>query len=103
MRLTASPARRAGLAGLLTLSLALAACGQEGSSGGGGGTSAPSGNEGTVARQLVLGAGPECPNRPYCLPGLTSTYGLSFKEFRPFDESGGSQTKTALGRGDIGI
>jgi osmoprotectant transport system substrate-binding protein len=102
MRPTAS-FRRAGLAGLLSLSIALAGCGQEGSSGGGGGGSTPSGADGTVARELVLGAGSDCPNRPYCLPGLASKYGLSFKEFRPFDEPGGSQTKQALARGDIGI
>jgi osmoprotectant transport system substrate-binding protein len=102
---SAHSARRAGLIGLLTLAVTLAGCGQEGSSGGGGGGSTPSGGANTVASQLVLGAGPECPDRPYCLPGLMGTYGLTFKEFRPFDESGGSQTKSALGGGviDIGL
>jgi osmoprotectant transport system substrate-binding protein len=103
MRSTASPLGRAVACSLAIVSLALAGCGQEGSSGGGSGGSTPAGASNTVAGQLVLGAGPECPDRPYCLPGLRDTYGLTFKEFRPFDESGGSQTKTALGKGDIGV
>jgi osmoprotectant transport system substrate-binding protein len=103
MRLATGPLRRAGLIGSLVLSLTLAGCGQEGSSSDGNTPAGSNPGGSTVASQLVLGAGPECPDRPYCLPGLTSTYGLTFKEFRPYDESGGSQTKTALARGDIGI
>jgi osmoprotectant transport system substrate-binding protein len=33
--------------------------------------------------ELVLGAGPECPTRPFCLPGLQQTYGIHFKAFMP--------------------
>ncbi len=36
---------------------------------------------GPVASQLVLGGAPECPQRPYCLPGLRQAYGLEFARF----------------------
>ena len=55
-----------------------------------------------VANQLTLGAGPECPTRPFCLPGLESTYGLRFESFRPLD-SGGPRTMEALASGDIDV
>ncbi|MCA1646172.1 MAG: ABC transporter substrate-binding protein [Chloroflexi bacterium] len=48
-----------------------------------------------VADQLVLGGPPECPQRPFCLLGLTSTYGVKFKDFKPLD-AGGPLTVTAL-------
>lgn len=35
---------------------------------------------GTLASTFVFGSGPECPNEPYCLPGLESTYGLMFEQ-----------------------
>ena len=38
-----------------------------------------------VARELTIGGTPECPKRPYCLPGLRSVYGLEFAAFEPFD------------------
>jgi osmoprotectant transport system substrate-binding protein len=41
-----------------------------------------------IGGQLVLGAGPECPTRPYCLPGLMTTYGIHFKDFKPLDTDG---------------
>ena len=41
-----------------------------------------------IGNQLVLGAGPECPTRPFCLPGLQSTYGIHFKAFKPLDTDG---------------
>ncbi len=55
-----------------------------------------------VAGQLVFGAGPECDQRPLCLPGLKQTYGLTFKEVKKLD-SGGVLTKEALEKGDIDI
>ncbi|HEX2849952.1 MAG TPA: ABC transporter substrate-binding protein [Acidimicrobiales bacterium] len=55
-----------------------------------------------VAKQLVFGAGPECPDRPLCLQGLKGTYGLDFKEVKKLD-SGGPLTKDALERGDIDV
>jgi osmoprotectant transport system substrate-binding protein len=55
-----------------------------------------------VAGQLTLGAGPECPTRPFCQPGLEKTYGLKFKAFRVLD-SGGAKTMEALTSGDIDV
>jgi len=47
-----------------------------------------------VARGLALGGPPECPSRPYCLPGLRSIYGLRFGRFLPFGTE--SERVTAL-------
>jgi len=55
-----------------------------------------------VASQFVLGAGPECPKRPFCLPGLESTYGLHFKDFKTLDTDG-PLTRAALKSGAIQI
>src|SRR3989442_1248852 len=41
-----------------------------------------------VGNQLVLGAGPECPTRPFCQPGLEKTYGIHFKSFKALDTDG---------------
>ena len=71
MRITRNHALGAAL--LLALALVASACG---GSGGGG-----SSNSGPIGKQLVLGAPPECPKQPYCLPGLKKTYGISFKDF----------------------
>jgi osmoprotectant transport system substrate-binding protein len=49
---------------------------------------------------LVLGAGPECTERPFCQPGLEETYGLTFSEVRSLD-AGGPLTKAALQNGEI--
>jgi osmoprotectant transport system substrate-binding protein len=38
-----------------------------------------------VAGRLILGGSPECPDRPYCLPGLRAVYGLGFARFLSFD------------------
>jgi osmoprotectant transport system substrate-binding protein len=38
-----------------------------------------------IAARLTLGGSPECPGRPYCLPGLRKAYGLDFARFLPFD------------------
>ena len=50
-----------------------------------------------VGGQLVLGGPPECPspNRPFCIPGLKGTYGITFKDFKPLD-AGGPLTVAAL-------
>jgi osmoprotectant transport system substrate-binding protein len=48
-----------------------------------------------VAGQLVLGAPAECPSRPFCIIGLKSTYGITFKDFKPLD-AGGPLTVAAL-------
>lgn len=54
------------------------------------------------SKDLVFGAGPECPERPYCLIGLKETYGLEFKEVKKLD-SGGPLTKDALEKGEIDV
>ncbi len=41
-----------------------------------------------IGGQLVLGAGPECPTRPFCQPGLVKTYGIHFKDFKALDTDG---------------
>ena len=84
---------------LLVIALFAAACGgDDGGSGGDGG------NDGgaTIASQLTLGGPPECPERPFCIPGLRDTYGVEFGEFVPLDV-GGPLTVEALESGDIDV
>jgi osmoprotectant transport system substrate-binding protein len=50
--------------------------------------------------ELVLGGPPECPERPFCQPGLEETYGIEFTDFVSLD-AGGPLTKTALKHGRI--
>ncbi|HEX3245968.1 MAG TPA: ABC transporter substrate-binding protein [Chloroflexota bacterium] len=51
---------------------------------------------------LVLGGPPECPDRPFCIPGFRNVYGLTFKDFRPLD-AGGPITVAALDAGQIDV
>lgn len=55
-----------------------------------------------VGDQLVLGAGPECPKRPFCLPGLQNTYGIHFKDFKALDTDGPA-TRAAFANGTIQV
>ena len=55
-----------------------------------------------VGDQLVLGGPPECPQRPFCLQGLETTYGIKFKDFRPLDP-GGPLTVAALEGNQIDV
>ena len=55
-----------------------------------------------VARRLVFGGPPECPERLYCLAGLRLRYGLRFREFVPLDADG-PLTRQALAAGDINV
>lgn len=55
---------------------------------------------GQVCGQLVFGGPPEFQTRPDGLPGLTETYGCTFKEFRPLD-TGGPVTVAALADGTV--
>jgi osmoprotectant transport system substrate-binding protein len=55
-----------------------------------------------IGNQLVLGAGPECPTRPFCQLGLQQTYGIHFKDFKALD-SGGPLTEAALKAGSIQV
>jgi len=54
------------------------------------------------ASQMTLGGPPECPTRPFCQPGLQSTYGLKFKSFKALD-AGGPLSKNALANGDVDV
>jgi len=51
---------------------------------------------------ITLGGPPECPQRPFCLPGLEGTYGASVKEFVPLD-AGGPLTIQALRQGRVNV
>ena len=53
-----------------------------------------------VAPRLVFGGPPECPGRPYCLPGLEHTYGIHFRRFIPLDAAG-PLTLQALEAGNV--
>ncbi|HEX9268211.1 MAG TPA: ABC transporter substrate-binding protein [Candidatus Limnocylindria bacterium] len=55
-----------------------------------------------VAKDLVLGGPPECPNRPFCALGLKNTYGITFKDFKPLD-TGGALTVKALEGNQIDV
>ena len=55
-----------------------------------------------VASGWTLGGPPECPQRPFCQPGLQQTYGLHFKAFKSLD-AGGPLTYAALKNGNINI
>lgn len=89
------------IAAALGLMLVLGACGSgvsedEPEPGAGAGTGE------TIASQLVLGGPPECPQRPFCIPGLEETYGIEFADFKPLDV-GGPLTVRALKGGQIDV
>src|SRR4051812_5370338 len=54
------------------------------------------------ARQLVFGGPPECAERPFCLGGLQSLYGLHFKNVKVLDVAG-PETVGALEGGEIDV
>jgi osmoprotectant transport system substrate-binding protein len=51
---------------------------------------------------VILGGPTECPERPFCQPGLEDTYGLTIDDFSALD-AGGPLTKTALQQGKISV
>jgi len=53
-----------------------------------------------AAGDLVLGAPPECPKRPFCIPGLKDVYGVMFGDFKSLDYGA---TITALEGGAIDV
>jgi len=55
-----------------------------------------------IGNQLVLGAGPECPTRPFCKPGLEQTYGIHFKDFKALDTDG-PLTRAAFANNSIQV
>lgn len=87
-------------AAMLALAMVAVAC----SSGGDDTSDTPSGGAGggTIASQLTLGGPPECPDRPFCIPGLKDTYGIEFADFKPLDV-GGPLTVAALQSGQVDV
>jgi osmoprotectant transport system substrate-binding protein len=55
-----------------------------------------------VADELTFGGPPECPVRPFCLPGMSRVYGITFYDFTPLD-AGGPLTVDALRRDEVQI
>jgi osmoprotectant transport system substrate-binding protein len=55
-----------------------------------------------VADQLTFGGPPECPQRPFCLPGLDQVYGVLFDDFTPLD-AGGPLTVDALKADEVQV
>jgi osmoprotectant transport system substrate-binding protein len=53
-----------------------------------------------VAGDLTLGAPPECPERPFCIPGLEEVYGVEFGDFKALEYGA---TITALDKGAIDV
>ncbi|UNX54750.1 glycine/betaine ABC transporter substrate-binding protein [Georgenia sp. TF02-10] len=51
---------------------------------------------------VSLGGPVECPDRPFCQPGLEQTYGLTITEFVSLD-AGGPLTKQAVTGGDVAL
>jgi osmoprotectant transport system substrate-binding protein len=52
---------------------------------------------------LVLGGPAECPERPFCQPGLEETYGLEFASFQEYGDTGGPLTKAAIQQGEVSM
>ena len=52
---------------------------------------------------LILGGPAECPERPFCQPGLEETYGLEFASFQQYGDTGGPLTKAAIQQGEVSI
>ena len=55
-----------------------------------------------VAGEMTLGAPPECPERPFCIPGLEEVYGVEFGDFKPL-EYGATITSLSKGAIDVGL
>lgn len=52
--------------------------------------------------EIALGGPPECPERPFCQPGLEEVYGLDVADFVSLD-AGGPLTKAALQQGEVAL
>jgi osmoprotectant transport system substrate-binding protein len=52
---------------------------------------------------LILGGPAECPERPFCQPGLEETYGLQFASFQEYGDTGGPLTKAAIQQGEVSM
>jgi osmoprotectant transport system substrate-binding protein len=56
-----------------------------------------------IAAQLKFGGPPECPERPFCLIGLSKTYGLSFRAFLPMPSRDVTAESLTSGEIDVGM
>jgi osmoprotectant transport system substrate-binding protein len=56
----------------------------------------------TIASLLTLGGPAECQTNSFCIPGLMSTYGITFKQFKSLDADG-PLTYAALTSGQIDV
>ena len=52
--------------------------------------------------RLVLGGPAECPERPFCRPGLERTYGMRIAAFVPLD-AGGPLTQVSIQDGEVTV
>ena len=84
---------------LAVLALVAAGCGDDSGDGGddGGGDAA------VDMSTLRLGGPPDCPENPYCIPGLEETYGIDMSENFVSLDGGGPLTVEALKGGEIDI
>jgi osmoprotectant transport system substrate-binding protein len=58
---------------------------------------------GALAPELTFGGPPECPDRPFCLPGLEGTYGLHFGEVRAMPSRAATVEALVSGEIDVGL
>lgn len=56
-----------------------------------------------LSPSLVFGGPSECPDRPYCLAGLESLYGLKFRSFVPIQTRLATAVALTTGEIDIGM
>lgn len=91
---TATHRHRVGVV-IAVAALALTACGSDDD----GGSDSEGAAGGTA---LVLAAGEECPDRPFCQPGLEDTYGIAIERIEPLGVST-LQTKQAVQDGDADL
>ena len=57
----------------------------------------------TVSRELVFGGPPECTRRPFCIPGLERSYGITFGQVFSNLDTGGPRTVSALAEGTVDV
>jgi osmoprotectant transport system substrate-binding protein len=56
-----------------------------------------------LAHDLTLGAPPECPTRPLCLPGLQRVYGLNFGKVEAMSSRAATVEALLAGQIDVGL
>jgi len=56
-----------------------------------------------VSRELVFGGPPECTRRPFCIPGLERSYGITFGQVFSNLDTGGPRTVSALAEGTVDV